>query len=129
MTAANVKPNRPAAAEPTRPGAMFQPVVDIGETPEAIFIWADLPGVAIEGIDIRLEDGVLTLHGHVAERKLEGSRQLAREYEIGDFYRTFQIPEPIDVDQISAEARDGVLTLRLPKSQAARPRKIAVRAG
>jgi HSP20 family protein len=114
--------------ERTRTAPCYRPNVDIRELPEELLILADLPGVRSEDIDIHFEDRQLTISGRVAPRQPDGTRYLLREYGLGDFSRTFRVSEQIDGARISAECRDGVLTLHLPKVEAAKPRKIAVKA-
>lgn len=116
-----------ARSEPTRSAWTYVPNVDILDTPEELRVLADLPGVGEDSIDVRFEDGTLTIHGRVRERQSEDTRWLRREYGVGDFHRTFEVSESIDARQISAEYADGVLTLRLPKTEAAKPRRIQVR--
>jgi len=85
-----------------------------------------MPGVTGDSIAIDFEEGVLTIQGKVAPRKVEGVG-LLQEYGVGDFYRTFRVSEQIDASRIRAEYADGVLTVHLPKVEAANPRKIEVR--
>ena len=113
-------------AEHTRSGRLYQPNVDILETAEELIVLADMPGVDGSDIDINFENGTLTIHGKVAPRQGEGVNHLLREYGIGDFHRTFQVSEVIDASRITAECANGVLTLHLPKVEAAKPRKIKV---
>jgi HSP20 family molecular chaperone IbpA len=86
-----------------------------------------MPGVSIEDIDIHFEDRQLTIRGKVAPRN-EGCALVAGEYGIGDFQRTFTIGEAINAEKIAADLKNGVLSLKLPKSEAVKPRKIAVKA-
>lgn len=116
-------------AERTRSTQCYRPNVDIVELPDELMLYADMPGSAADEIDINLENGVLTLHGRVKDRRPERAEYLWREYGVGDFYRTFQVSEAIDSSRISAEYRDGVLILHLPKVEQARPRKISVKMG
>jgi HSP20 family protein len=116
-------------AEYTRTGPVYRPNVDILELPNELLVHADVPGLRGEDIDINFEDGTLTLHGRVKSRQPSGTEFLSREYGVGDFYRTFRVSEEIDPAKITAECRDGVLTLHLPKSEAAKPRKIQVQTG
>jgi HSP20 family protein len=116
-------------AEGTRVGEFYRPAVDILEHPDELLVQADIPGSKSEDIDINFEDGALTIHAKVNERLPSGRAPLMREYGVGDFRRTFRVSEHIDGTRISASYRDGVLTLRLPKAEAAKPRKIQVNAG
>jgi HSP20 family molecular chaperone IbpA len=116
-------------AERTRGGQIYRPRVDILETPDELTLVADIPGVKSDCVDIDFEDGVLTVQGRVEPRYGEKANFLLCEYGIGDFYRTFRVSEQVDVAGIHAECADGVLIVHLPKAAAARPRKIAVKAG
>jgi HSP20 family protein len=104
----------------------YTPRVDILENDNEITIFADMPGVRPEGADIRFENGELTLHGRCTPRQAAGDYLIA-EYGVGDFYRVFTINEIIDADKISAELKNGVLIVHLPKSEAVKPRKITVK--
>lgn len=112
--------------EMTRTGRMYRPLVDILENREGLTILADMPGTSPEDVDIKFEDGSLTIHGRAKSRQPEQTNYLLREYGIGDFHRVFQVSESIDVAKIRAEYVDGVLKLHLPKVESARPRKIEV---
>ena len=114
--------------EPTRGGVRYRPAVDIVELAEELRVEADVPGASKEGIDINFEKGVLTIHAKVEPRHSEERDYLLREYGVGDYYRVFTVSENIDASKISAEYADGILTLHLPKAEAAQPRKILVRA-
>lgn len=116
-----------ARAEQTRSGFYYRPNVDIVEREDELLVLADVPGASPDGIDVRFEDGMLTIHGKVPERHRE-AQFLLHEYGVGDFWRTFRVAETIDAGKISAEFSDGVLTLHLPKAEAAKPRKISVKA-
>lgn len=113
--------------EYTRSGFTFRPNVDILENAEELTLLADLPGANKEHIDINFENGTLTLHARVAERQPANGSFLVQEYNVGDFYRVFQVSEMIDPQRISAEFHDGVLTLHLPKVEAVKPRKIPIK--
>lgn len=116
----------PASAERTRCGRCYRPDVDILETADELIVRADVPGARGEEIDVRFEDGMLTIHAPIEPRQDATAEFVVREYGVGDYYRTFQVSEAIAADRISAEYGDGVLTLHLPKAEAAKPRKIAV---
>ncbi|MFO0945523.1 MAG: Hsp20/alpha crystallin family protein [Planctomycetota bacterium] len=113
-------------AEPTRNERTFLPNVDILESAEELQVVMDLPGASPEGVDITFEKGTLTVHAKVTERRAETAPYLLREYGVGDFHRSFQVDEKIDATKIAAEYVAGVLTLHLPKAQAAKTRKIEV---
>lgn len=116
-------------AEATRPGPIFTPAVDIFETESAITLLADMPGVLADGLGIDLKDNVLTIDGRVDPQAAGGQRMLLQEYETGSFRREFLLSNIIDQERIDASLSDGVLRLTLPKAEAARPRRIEVRAG
>src|SRR5258706_15013146 len=112
--------------ELTRPGRAYQPDVDIYETEDGLWLWADIPGVDEKSIDVQLADGVLTIQGNVS---LDDYRDLApvyTEYNVGNYLRRFAISSDVDVDNIEARVHDGVLELKLPKAEKAKPRRIAV---
>jgi HSP20 family protein len=113
-------------AEPTREGRVFVPPTDIRETNEAIVLTADMPGVKPDGVEVTLENGVLTVRGTVAdEYRREGAGAYA-EYDIGNYQRSFSVPEAIDHNRIEARMDNGVLTLTLPRKQP-RQKRIEVR--
>lgn len=116
-------------AESTRPGPVFTPATDILESESAITVLADMPGVKSEDLVIDLRDNVLTIEGRVAKVEGENERVVLREYETGSFRREFRLTNLIDQARIDASLKDGILRLTLPKAEAARPRKIEVRAG
>ena len=101
------------------------PPVDVYESVDELLLLADLPGVASANLNVHVNDGELVLE---ARRDFSADGQ-AVEMEFGDcnFQRRFAVPTGIDVGKISAELKDGVLRLRLPKSEALKPRKIEVR--
>ena len=113
-------------AERTRSARQYRPNVDIIERADELLVLADLPGVKAGDIDINFQNGTLTLHGRVNERQSANTGYLLCEYGLGDFHREFQVSEQVDAARISAEYANGVLTLHLPKVEAAKPRKIKV---
>jgi HSP20 family protein len=129
-TTAEAAHNGARRGETTRGGQFYLPNCDIVEKGEELLVMADIPGTRRDAIDVRFEDGTLTIHAEVEPRPwgVEG-RPLLREYGIGDYYRTFQVSESIDAGKISADYVEGVLTLHLPKAESLKPRKIAVNAG
>jgi HSP20 family protein len=101
--------------------------LDAYETPEAVVIEAFVPGVNAEDIDIQVDGGVLTISGTMAPR-VEDANYIMREVPRATFARTLKLNMPIEVDDITAEVENGVLTLTLPKAEIARPRAIKVQA-
>lgn len=121
------KENEVLKAEPTRPTLQFTPLVDVYETEHELLFMADMPGVQPADIHLRYEKGELTLHGQVKPRELPGTPRL-HEYEVGDFTRTFTVHETVNSEKISADFKHGVLTVKLPKREEAKPRKITIQA-
>jgi HSP20 family molecular chaperone IbpA len=117
-----------ATVERTRGGMTYSPRIDIWEAEDELVLYADLPGVAPEDLDIRFENRELTINGKVTPRHSD-IQFLYGEYGIGDFFRTFAIGEAIDSEKISAELNNGVLTLHLPKTEKVKPRRIEVKSG
>ena len=117
------------ATEATRPGMLLTPPVDIFEDTAAITVLADMPGVESAHLKIDLHDGVLTITGHTTERGDSNQVPIAREYAAGTFQRSFTLSEAIDQEQIRATLKHGVLRLRLPKIERAKPRQITIQTG
>lgn len=115
----------PARTERASGTPMFSPNVDILENADELTLVADVPGVSPDSIDIQYEQGELTIRGRVAPRG-EQCSFLLNEYNVGDFYRVFQLGDGVDNAKISAEVSAGVLTIHLPKVERVKPRKIAV---
>lgn len=113
--------------EQTRSGPVFIPAVDIFETENEINLMADMPGVASENINIDLRENTLTIAGEITPFETEEEEDLIVEYEVGQYFRQFTIPEVIDQDKIDAKLTEGVLKLILPKAEAAKPKKIEIR--
>jgi HSP20 family protein len=100
------------------------PPVDVFENGDEVLLVADVPGVPASGIDVRVENGTLTLEARRAPEPRGPA--LAREYDEVDFARTFRIPAGIDTANITAESKNGTVVVRLPKVAAVKPRKIPV---
>jgi HSP20 family protein len=107
-------------------GVVARPRVDILETEQEVLLLADLPGVRPADVDVRFENGELTIHGRRTPSHL-GKKRAQWEYEPTHYHRAFRLSEDVAADKIQAELKNGVLTVRLPKAEAAKPRKIAVR--
>ncbi len=105
--------------------------VDIQESPDAIIVRAELPGVQREDIDLRLSGGHLTIRAtRAADGTLDPSvRSLRTETRSGDFQRGFDLDMPVDAEHVEARYQDGVLTVHLPKQESVRPKAIPVLAG
>ncbi len=114
------------AAETTSDKPMFSPVVDIWETETGLMLVADMPGVGPEDLSLDLQDSTLTISGRVAPPP-EGRKMLAKEYDVGSFYRQFSLADNIDQAAITASLKDGVLRLALPRVAPAQPRKIEIK--
>jgi HSP20 family molecular chaperone IbpA len=112
--------------EATIPARIFVPTTDIFETEHALTLVAEMPGVDKDRVDVSVEDGVLTIQGQLDFSKYEGLRPVYTEYNIGHYRRIFTLSNRIDQNSISAEMKDGVLTLVLPKAEEAKPRRISV---
>jgi HSP20 family protein len=112
-------------SQPTR---VYVPHVDIIEKDGDVELFVNLPGATSESIDIQYEDGQLTIEAAVAERQPAGTKYLLREYGVGNFRRSFRLANTFDASRIEASFKNGVLTLKLPKSEEAKPRKIEVKA-
>jgi len=112
--------------EQTRPGRTYLPDVDICETAESLWLWADMPGVDEQSIDVKLADGVLSIEGRVSVKDYENLSPVYAEYNLGNYARRFTLSEDIDTQRIKARMTNGVLELELPKAERAKPRRIAV---
>lgn len=112
--------------EATIPARVFLPQTDIFETDQALTVVLEMPGVEKDKVDVKVENDVLKIEGWIDFSRYEGLQPLYTEYNIGNYARSFQLSSKIDQDRISAELRDGVMTLVLPKSEKAKPRKIVV---
>lgn len=105
----------------------WSPAVDILETENELVLKADLPDVPLEDIDVQVENETLSIKG---ERKFEqnteekGYHRIERAY--GSFMRSFSVPATVDTERVSADYKNGVLTVTLPKKEAARPKQVKV---
>ncbi|MFQ5455330.1 MAG: Hsp20/alpha crystallin family protein [Nitrospirota bacterium] len=112
----------------TPPVSRLHPPVDIYEDKNQIAIRSEVPGINPEEIEVKVEDGVLTIKG---ERKFEEEKKdryfhtIERSY--GNFYRRFDLPSTVDKDKISAEYKHGLLNITLPKKEESQPKKIDIK--
>lgn len=103
-----------------------QPAVNIWESPDALMVEAELPGITSDQVDMSVVGKELTLKVNRAEPQQEGVTYHRRERPTGEFTRVLRLPTEVDADHVQAELRNGVLTITLPKAEAARPRKIQI---
>ncbi len=109
-------------------GVHYTPRTDLYETDDEVVLSCDLPGIMADDIELRFDRGILSLRCQVKPRPLAG-HDLVSEYGVGDFYRSFTIPVEVDATKFSAEYRQGVLTVHLPKQERAKSLKILVKVG
>jgi len=108
-------------------GPTVAPRVDILETGQGLTLYAEVPGVRPEDVELRYEDGELVLHAR--RRRCWNGDYLVHECTDGDFYRVYRVREAVDGTRIEATCKNGVLTVHLPKVEAARTRQVKVRGG
>ncbi len=113
MTQLQKQPENRNAVEAVQSRRTVAAAVDIFESKSDVWLVADVPGVAKSGLHLEAKDGEIAFRGAVADEDF-------------DYARAFRLPPGVDVDAISAELKDGVLTLRLPKPAAMKPRVINV---
>lgn len=111
-------------AETGKGGSWMTPAVDIFETDDGLTLVADLPGVGKDGLNLGIDNGILTVEGK--PQLAEKGEVLWTEFGAPGYYRRFQLPDNLDLEKIEANLSNGVLTLQVPKAAAARPRKIEV---
>jgi HSP20 family protein len=112
--------------EQTIPARTFIPSTDIYETAENLRVVMEMPGVKKDNIDIAVENGVLKVYGRLDFSNYTGLQPVYTEYNVGHYARSFQLSSKIDQNKITAEMKDGVLYLNLPKSAEAKPRTISI---
>lgn len=112
--------------EKTVPARYFVPLTDIFENEEALTVVMEMPGVEKKDLDINVENDVLRVEGRIDFAKYQGLEPLYSEYNIGHYARSFTLSNKIDAQRINAGLEDGVLTLKLPKIEEARPRRIPI---
>jgi HSP20 family protein len=110
-----------------RPNRPWSPAVDVYETEDALKVKADVPDVKIEDIDVRVENQTLSIRGRrkfEKDENIKGHHRIERSY--GEFVRSFAVPSTVDTDKVEADYKNGVLTITLPKKEAAKPRQVKV---
>ena len=103
------------------------PETDIYEGEDALTVILEMPGVEKSNVSINVEDGALNVEGRLDLAKYRGLQPLYTEYNIGHYSRSFRLSSKIDQSKIAAEMKDGVLLLKLPKIEEAKPRTIQVK--
>jgi HSP20 family protein len=125
MTTNDLKQQDAAAAARVTP---LLPPVDIVEDKDGITLRADLPGVAREKLSIDVDGETLTIEGTVSLGEAEGLQPVYSEVRVAQYRRSFVLGRDLDATRIEASLRDGVLALRIPRSEQAKPRRIEVKA-
>jgi HSP20 family protein len=111
-------------------GGMWNPALDVSETPKQVVVKAELPGMDPKDIDISLHDNVLTLKGERKQEKEEKEENYHRvERSYGSFMRSFRLPAEVAADKVNATYKDGVLTVKLNKTAKSAAKKIEIKAG
>ena len=123
---------RSALARETDKDAMvafdWAPSVDISETNEEFVVKAELPGMNRDDVKVAVEDGVVRIQGERKQEREEKDKKFHRiERSYGSFVRTFSLPSNVDEAKIQAQYKDGLLTVRLPKSPTAKPKSVDVK--
>lgn len=102
------------------------PAVDVYEDEHGITLKADLPGVSKEHLNVRVEAGQLTIEGQVTLGETANLEPVYAEVRVAQYRRTFALSRDLDTEKIDASMKNGVLTLRIPKAEQAKPRRISV---
>jgi len=107
--------------------ATWIPTADLSETPEEFILRAELPGIKQEDVDITLTDDTVSIKGErKKEEEVKGENYIRLERSYGSFYRSFKLSTPVDADKVKASYKDGVLEVRLPKTEKVKPKKIKI---
>lgn len=102
--------------------------VDWFDAEDRYILVADLPGVAADAIEVDLDGQILTVRAHRAQVEHDGARTVVRERAAGRWVRQVRLPRPVDAEKVSADYRDGVLTVTLPVAEASKPRRVSITA-
>jgi len=114
------------AEPPASERVLFTPPIDIYETAEGLVLIADLPGVSVKSLELQVQNNKLTLLGRVSVAAPADARLLHKEYEVGDFLRSFILSENVDHERVTARLNNGVLEVVLPHAAKSSPRRIQV---
>ena len=112
--------------EAERSEAALLPPVDVVEDADGITLYADLPGVSRDRLSVRVEASTLTIEGEVSLNAIDGIEVTHAEVRLPRFRRAFTLGPELNTEKVSAELRQGVLQLRIPKAEHAKPRRIEV---
>ncbi len=112
--------------EKTVPGKHYVPYTDIFEQSDALIVVMEIPGVDRNDAEVHVDKGILSVDAKIKHAQYDGLTPVYTEYNIGHYSRSFNLSNEIDQDGITAKTEDGVLTLRLPKSKDAPPRRIEI---
>ncbi len=122
----NIFPNFGTDSENNEP-ISWQPRIDVVETAEAYELFADVPGVGKDDIQINLHEGILSISGERSAREVKETDSVVRlERHTGRFYRSFSLPNKIDAKKIDASFENGVLFVKVPKLEETKPQKIKI---
>jgi HSP20 family protein len=116
-------------AERTKDRRTYVPDVDILEDANNLYIYADMPGADDKGVNITLENDVLTIEAQVGDLKFDKHDVTYSEYGIGDYFRAFTLNEAFERDRIEAKMKSGVLSIVLPKAESVKTRNIPIKVG
>ena len=105
---------------------VYVPRVDVRESAEGFVVAADMPGIDEKSVEATVQNRVLTIEGWTKAEKPQGHEELGREFGAGRFRRDFALPDAVDPERIQARAKNGVLTVTIPKKDEVKARKIQV---
>lgn len=125
-TPASAAATPPVPESAAKERVLFTPPIDIYETDEGLVLIADLPGVSVKSLELQVQNNKLTLLGRVTNQVPANGRPLHKEYEEGDFLRSFILSEDVDHDRVTARLNNGVLEVVLPRMPKSAPRRIQV---
>ena len=125
LTKRNNERNLQSHEETRSHDKFIKPAVNIIETEDGLVLTADIPGAAKDSLEVNVENGILTISA-TASRDMPGVPGYT-EFEMASYYRQFSIPEGLDQVAAKAELANGILTLNIPKAEAAKPRKIEIK--
>jgi len=128
MMLQDTKVKSDAEVERVTTGRTYMPAVDIFEGERSVTLYADMPGVDENGVDITLEKNILTIEGRTDVKSPEKHPVIQKEYGVGDYHRSFQLNDEFDSENITAKVKNGVLKIVLPRMVPTK-KKITVKAG